>query len=196
MAVCDVYKPHLPGAWRRPGNPDVKTYLDYRDLFADPKVEAVVIATPDHWHEAMLVDASNAGKAVYCEKGWTTSIAAAKRMRETVRKNKTIMQLGHQGREYPASAAAGKMIREGRLGPVTFVKTGRYFNSPPDKPVWRWYGYYDWFERPDPKQVLPRPGLAEVAGPGAVDRVQRKALLALALLLALRNRPGGRPAQS
>ena len=133
---------------------NVKTYLDYRDLLADPKVEAVVIATPDHWHETMLVNASNAGKAVYCEKGWTTSIAAAKRMRETVRKNKTIMQLGHQGRQYPASAAAGKMIREGRLGAVTFVKTGRYFNSPPDKPVWRWYGYYDWFKRPDPKQVL------------------------------------------
>ena len=81
VAVCDVYKPHLARGVAAAGNPDVKTHLDYRDLLADPKVEAVVIATPDHWHEAMLVDASNAGKAVYCEKGWTTSIAAAKRMR-------------------------------------------------------------------------------------------------------------------
>ena len=154
VAVCDVYKPHLQRGVKAAGNPDVKTYLDYRDLLADPKVEAVVIATPDHWHEQMLIDASNAGKAVYCEKGWTRSIAAAKRMREVIRKNKTVMQLGHQGRQYPASAVAGKMIREGKLGPVTLVKTGRYFNTSPDNPVWRWYGYYNWCVRPDPKQVL------------------------------------------
>ena len=154
VAVCDVYKPHLQRGLKAGGNPEAKTYLDYHDLLADPKVEAVVIAAPDHWHEQMLIDASNAGKAVYCEKGWTTSIAAAKRMRKVIRKNKTIMQLGHQGRQYPASAVGGKLIREGRLGPVTFVKTGRYFNSSPDKPVWRWYGYYTAYDRPDPKQVI------------------------------------------
>ena len=42
--------------------------------------------------------------------------------------------------------------RQARAG--TFVKTGRYFNNPPDKPVWRWYGYYSWYDRPDPKQVV------------------------------------------
>ena len=47
------------------------------------------------------------------------------------------MQLGHQGRQYAASAAGGKMIREGKLGPVTFVKTSWYFNNPPDITVWR-----------------------------------------------------------
>ena len=153
VAVCDVYKPHLRRGVQAAGNPDVRTYLDYRDLLADPKVEAVIIATPDHWHEQMLIDASNAGKAVYCEKGWTVSIAAAKRMRDVIRKNKTVMQLGHQGRQFAASAAAGKMIREGKLGPVTFVKTGRYFNNSPETPVWRWYGYYSSYNRPDPKQV-------------------------------------------
>jgi predicted dehydrogenase len=154
VAVCDVYKPHLKRGVEAANNPDVKTYLDYKELINDPKVEAVVIAAPDHWHEQMLIEASNAGKAVYCEKGWTISIAAAKRMREAIRKNKTVMQLGHQGRQYPASADGGKMIREGKLGPVTFVKTGRYFNASPDKPVWRWYGYYDRYEHPDPKQVI------------------------------------------
>jgi predicted dehydrogenase len=153
VAVCDVYKPHLQRGVEAARNPDVKTYLNYTDLISDPRVEAVLIATPDHWHEQMLTDASNAGKAVYCEKGWTTSVASAKRMREVVKKNRTVMQLGHQGRQYPASAEAGRLIREGRLGPVTLVKTGRYFNSPPDKPVWRWYGYYTWYDRPDPEQV-------------------------------------------
>ncbi len=154
VAVCDVYKPHLRRGVEAAHNPDVKTYLDYRDLLADPKVEAVIIATPDHWHEQMLLDAARAGKAVYCEKGWTVSIAAAKRMREAVRKHKTVMQLGHQGRQFPASAVGGKMIRDGKIGPVTLVKTGRYFNNPPEKPVWRWFGYYSWYDRPDPKQVI------------------------------------------
>ena len=154
VAVCDVYKPHMERGVKAARNPEVKTYLDYKDLIADPKVEAVVIAAPDHWHEQMLTDAANAGKAVYCEKGWTMSIEAAKRMRAVVKKNKTIMQLGHQGRQYPAAVEGGKLIREGKIGPVTFVKTGRYFNSSPEKPVWRWYGYYSWYDRPDPKKVI------------------------------------------
>jgi predicted dehydrogenase len=154
VAVCDVYKPHMQRGVEAAGNPDVKTYLDYRDLLADPRVEAVVIATPDHWHEQMVIDASNAGKAIYCEKGWTMSVAAAKRMREVVKKNRTVVQLGHQGRQYAASAEAGKLIREGMLGPVTLVKTGRYSKRAAERPVWRWYGYYSWFDRPDPKQVV------------------------------------------
>ncbi len=154
VAVCDVYKPHERRGVEASGNDDVKTYRDYRDLLSDPEIEAVVIATPDHWHEQMTIDASNAGKAVYCEKGWTISLDAAKRMRSTVKKNNTVMQLGHQGRQHPASAAAGKMIRDGELGPVTLVKTGRYGNNPVDKPVWRWYGGYSVYDRPDPKQVI------------------------------------------
>ena len=154
VAVCDVYKPHLERGLKESRNPEVKAYRDYKDLLADPKVEAVVIAAPDHWHEQMLIDTANAGKAVYCEKGWTMSIEAAKRMRAAVKKNKTIMQLGHQGRQHPAGVAGGNLIRQGKIGPVTMVKTGRYFNSPPDKGVWRWYGYYNWFDRPDHKQVI------------------------------------------
>lgn len=167
VAVCDVYKPHMERGVKAANNPDVKTYLDYRDLLADPKVEAVVIATPDHWHEQMLTDASNAGKAIYCEKGWTMSIAAAKRMREVIRKNKTVMQLGHQGRQYHASAEAGQLIRDGKLGRVTFVKTGRYFNNSPDTPVYRWYGYYNWYNRPDPKQVIKDLDWEKWLGPAA-----------------------------
>jgi predicted dehydrogenase len=167
VAVCDVYKPHLERGVKAANNADLKRYLDYRDLLADPKVEAVVIATPDHWHEQMLVDACNAGKAVYCEKGWTMSVAAAKRMREAVRRNKTIMQLGHQGRQYAATAAAGKLIRDGKIGQVSLVKTGRYSNSPPQHPVWRWYGYYSNFNRPDPKQVVKDLDWEKWLGPAA-----------------------------
>ena len=154
VAVCDVYKPHRQRGVEAGNNPDVKTYVDYRDLLNDPKVEAVVIATPDHWHEQMVLDAISAGKDIYCEKGWTISIDAAKRMRAAVKQQQTILQLGHQGRQYPASAAGGKMVRDGKLGPLTWVKTGRYTNSTSRRAVWRWYGYYNCFDRPDPKQVV------------------------------------------
>lgn len=154
VAVCDVYKPHLERGIEAGNNPDAKRHTDYRDLLADPKVEAVVIATPDHWHEQMAIDASNAGKAVYCEKALATSVASAKRMREVIRKNKTVFQLGHQGRQYPSTAEAGRRIRDGELGPVTLIHTGRYFNGTKERAPWRWYGYYSAWDRPDPAQVV------------------------------------------
>jgi hypothetical protein len=86
VAVCDVYKPHLQKGVNLSHNPEVKTYHDYHDLLDDPEIEAVVIACPDHWHEKMLIDAMKAGKDVYCEKGWTTSVTAAKRMRANDRR--------------------------------------------------------------------------------------------------------------
>ncbi len=154
VAVCDVYKPHLERGIEAGNNPDAKRYHDYHDLLADPKVEAVVIAAPDHWHEKMMIDASNAGKAVYCEKGWTISVDAAKRMRETIKKNKTVFQLGHQGRQYPSTAEAGKRIKDGEIGPVTLIHVGRYFNGTKERAPWRWYGYYNVWDRPDPAQVI------------------------------------------
>ncbi len=153
VMVCDVYKPHLERGVEASNNPDVKAVTDYHDVLADPEVEAVIIATPDHWHEQMLIDAVNAGKDVYCEKGWTISIDAAKRMRAAVKQQGRVMQLGHQGRQWPAAAAGGDLIRANRIGPLTFVKVGRYFNGTPERAPWRWFGNYSWYDRPDPAQV-------------------------------------------
>lgn len=152
-AVCDVYKGHMEKAVQRSMNPEVKTYVDYRELIADPNVDAVVIATPDHWHSAMLIDAANAGKDVYIEKGWTRTIDEAKRMLEAVKKTNIVMQLGHQSRECAAGVQAAELIRDGLIGPVTLVRTGRFENNIMGKNIWRWYGWYDYYERPDPTQV-------------------------------------------
>jgi len=154
VAVCDVYKPHVDRGVAAARNEDVKAVADYRDLLADDRIEAVVIATPDHWHEQMVVDAAAAGKAIYCEKGLTMSIAAAKKMRDAVKKAGVVFQLGHQGRSLPAYETAGKMIRDGEIGPVTLIKTGRYFNGTRERPPWRWYGWYSEYRRPDPKDVV------------------------------------------
>jgi predicted dehydrogenase len=102
----------------------------------------------------MVLDAVAPEKAIYCEKGLTTSIAAAKRMRAAVKKASTVFQLGHQGRQLPATAEAGRLIREGKIGPVTVINTGRFFNGSKEQAPWRWYGYYSQWERPDPKDVL------------------------------------------
>jgi predicted dehydrogenase len=154
VAVCDVYQTHLRKGAGLSNNPDVKSYTDYHDLLSDPKVEAVVIATPDHWHEQMLIDALASGKDVYCEKGWTTSVAAAKRMRDAVKRSGKVMQLGHQGRQLAAPDVARKMLLDGAIGEITLVNLGRFFNGPPERPPWRWYGGYNIFERPDPRQVI------------------------------------------
>jgi predicted dehydrogenase len=165
VAVCDVYGPHLARGLAAAGNPGAKSYHDYRDLLADRKVEAVVIATPDHWHEKMVIDAVAAGKAVYCEKGLTTSIAAAKRMRAAVKKAGTVFQLGHQGRQLPATAEAGRLIREGRIGPVTLIHIGRFFNGTKERAPWRWFGDYSEYNRPDPAGVIKQLDWGKWLGP-------------------------------
>ncbi len=154
VAVCDVYQPHLKKGVEASNNPDVKAFTDYTEMLAESDIEAVIIATPDHWHEKMLLDCVAAGKDVYCEKGWTTSVESAKRMRKAVKDAKAIMQLGHQGRQLAAADEARKRIEAGEIGEVTLVNTGRFFNNTPERPPWRWYGGYGNFERPDPQQVI------------------------------------------
>ncbi|MGB0743539.1 MAG: Gfo/Idh/MocA family protein [Opitutales bacterium] len=142
VAVCDVYKPHTDRGLELCNNPDAKAYTDYKEMLNDPAIEAVIIATPDHWHEKMLIDCIAAGKDVYCEKGWTTSMEAAKRMRKAVKDAKAVMQLGHQGRQLAAADVAHDLIASGEIGKVTLVNCGRFFNGLKEAPPWRWYGQY------------------------------------------------------
>lgn len=153
-AVCDVYKPHLQKGIDRSRNPEVKAYGDYRELLADPRVDAVVIGTPDHWHCPMVLDAVKAGKDIYCEKGFSHTLAEAKLMRDALKQSDVVFQLGHQARQSTAALQARELIAEGILGPVTLVRTGRFMSSDPANPMWRWYGYYGQWTRPDPAQVV------------------------------------------
>jgi len=153
VAVCDVYGPHRQKGLERCRNPEAKIYVDYRDLLADPAVDAVVIATPDHWHCPMVLDAVKAGKDIYCEKGFSRTLDEAKRMRDALKKSKVVFQLGHQARQATCALQAKELIAQGILGPITLVRTGRFKSTPPNQPNWRWYGYYDQWDRPDPAQV-------------------------------------------
>ena len=153
VAVSDVYGPHRQKALERSRNPQAKAYVDYRDLLANPEVDAVVIATPDHWHCQMVIDAVKAGKDIYCEKGFSRTLAEAKLMRDALKKSRVVFQLGHHARQATCALQAKEIIASGVLGPITLVRTGRFKSTEPNHPNWRWYGYYDQWERPDPEQV-------------------------------------------
>ncbi len=153
VAISDVYAPHRQKGVERSKNPDCKTYVDYRDLLADKNVDAVVIGTPDHWHCRMVLDAAKAGKDIYCEKAFGRTLREAKLMRAALKKSNVVFQLGHQARQATCALQAKELIAKGILGPITLVRTGRFGNNDPSHPIWRWYGYYDQWEHPDPAQV-------------------------------------------
>jgi predicted dehydrogenase len=73
VALCDVYKPHL-ATTRAAHAPNAQEYADHRELLDRKDVDAVVIATPDHWHVPILMDALRAGKDIYCEKPVTHTL--------------------------------------------------------------------------------------------------------------------------
>ncbi|HOB99693.1 MAG TPA: Gfo/Idh/MocA family oxidoreductase, partial [Verrucomicrobiota bacterium] len=152
-AICDVYGPHRQKGLERCLNPQAKAYVDYREVLADKNVDAVIIATPDHWHCQMVLDAVQSGKDIYCEKGFSRTLAEAKQMRDALKQSKVVFQLGHQARQATCALQAKELIAQGILGPITLVRTGRFKSTPPNRPNWRWYGYYDQWDRPDPDQV-------------------------------------------
>lgn len=152
-AICEIYKGHLEKGLKLSHNPKCKSYHNYEDMLADKDIDAVVIATPDHWHSKMVIDAANAGKDIYVEKCWTRTIPEAKAMLKAVKTNNSVMQLGHNTRSNTVAKQAGEVLLTGLLGPIHFVRTGIFRNRPMGTDEWRWYGWYSDFERPDENMV-------------------------------------------
>src|SRR5262245_29773437 len=105
---------------------DCKTYNDFRDLLARKDLDAVVIATPDHWHAIPCVLAAKAKKDIYCEKPLTHAIAHGRKVVEAVKDNKVVFQTGSQQRsEYGQDFfEAASYVRSGRLGKLKTVRIG------------------------------------------------------------------------
>ena len=125
-ALCDVDERLFPDAvstverasGRRP-----KTYVDIRKLLEDKEIDAVSIATPDHWHALMTVWGCQAGKDVYVEKPASYTIVEGRRMVEAARKYNRIVQVGHNRRSDGKTIAAMRLLHEGKLGSVYRAKT-------------------------------------------------------------------------
>ncbi|WP_343745350.1 Gfo/Idh/MocA family oxidoreductase [Chitinophaga sp.] len=134
IACCDVIPAHLQRGLSLAAK-GAKAYTDYRQLLADKKVEAVVIATPLSMHYPMAKDALDAGKHVYLEKTMTYDIPQALQLAAQVRKSGLVLQVGHQYRYYDLYHRVKEVIGQNWLGKVTHFECQYHRNSDWRNPV-------------------------------------------------------------
>src|SRR6202161_1428592 len=136
VAVSDVYAPNRDAIKER-SNGLATTHLDYREVL-EKDVDALLIATPDHWHVRMAVDALAAGKDVYLEKPVTHTLEEGATLTRAVRSSKRILQCGMQQRSWSHFRDAVDLIQGGSLGRVTQVRTywwQNYHSNWPAQPI-------------------------------------------------------------
>lgn len=105
----------------------VATHQDYRDLLADPSIDAVIISTPDHWHAQPAMEAALSGKDIYLQKPTSLTIEEGRMMSNTIHQTGAVFQLGSQQRSlnpWPQFHKACELVRNGRIGEIKKVKIG------------------------------------------------------------------------
>jgi predicted dehydrogenase len=152
-ALCDVYEPYLlrdnskvdkrytEGYLGKGGqipkmgevfNGKVKRYSDYRKLLEDKDIDAVCIATPDHWHALQMIDAVNAGKDVYVEKPLTVTIHEGRSMVRAQAETKKVVSVGLNRRGNVLYQKLASELRSGKLGKMTVGRAAHVNNMFPD----------------------------------------------------------------
>jgi len=146
-AVCDVQQTNREKAKNiideKYGDKGCAMYNDFRELLARKDIDAVVIATQDHWHALIAVAAAAAGKDMYCEKPFGVAVAESKAIRDAVRKYGVVLQTGTQQRSERNFRFACELARSGYLGRIHTVRVGapgpqykrEYLNPPVEEPV-------------------------------------------------------------
>lgn len=128
IAVCDVDKNHLRGAKeavdRHYNNQDCAAYADFRELLANRAIDAISLATPDHWHAIPAVMAANAGMDIYGEKPISHCLMEGRAMANAVKKNGRIWQTGSWQRSLGNFRFACELVRNGRIGKVVRIEVG------------------------------------------------------------------------
>jgi predicted dehydrogenase len=148
VALCDVYEPYLNGqfdkihphfkdlTYRVPsGLPDfkrpVERHTDFRRILDKKDVDAVIVATPDHWHAIQTIMACEAGKDVYVEKPLSITVREGRRMVDAARRNKRVVQVGTQRRSSKLYAQLAELVGSGAIGKVTVARAGLTNNMSP-----------------------------------------------------------------
>ena len=116
VSVCDV---HVPTRDAVAAKLNAKAVKDFREILDDKSLDVVFIATPDHWHGLMCTMACDAGKDVYCEKPLSQTIVEGRKMVESARKNKRIVQVGLHRRSSPMYQELHEIVKGGAIGKVT-----------------------------------------------------------------------------
>jgi predicted dehydrogenase len=131
VAVSEVYKDKVELMLKtiktnqeknkQPAN-DIGVYNDFRELLIRKDIDAVVIATPDHWHAAVAVRAAEAGKDIYCEKPLALTVKEGRAMVNATRKHNRIFQTGSMQRSWPEFRQAVEIVRNGFIGEIKSIK--------------------------------------------------------------------------
>lgn len=135
-AVSDAFKPRMEACQEIV--PDVLTHTDFRMLIESKKVDAVVVATPDHWHALQTMMACAAGKDVYVEKPTHLFVREGEWMQKVAAKHKRVVQVGTQQRSAPHYQRAKELLRNGAIGEIASVQCDFFRNvmpgigNPPD----------------------------------------------------------------
>lgn len=144
VAVCDAYKGNLNKAKdtvQTQEGKTPKTYVDYKELLADPNVDVVFIATPEHLHYRMAMDALKAGKNIYLEKPIAHTVEEGAEIVKLAEQTGKVVQVGTQNRSNKLYIQAKKMADDGIIGEVHYVRAFWYRNFDPHAAVpaaWRY----------------------------------------------------------
>jgi predicted dehydrogenase len=157
-AICDVYEPNLERgistASKVAGN-HPRLYRNYKELLADKDIQAVLIATPEHWHTQMVLDALAAGKDVYVEKPLCQTPEEGARLVAAEKKSKNIIQVGMQRRSYDLYLEGRDIVKSGKLGNVRMVRSWWLNNYLVGEPATKLEGKLDWEQWQGPAEHRP-----------------------------------------
>ena len=145
VALCDVYEGSIQKTMLNPGlklDPaKTPTYKDFRKLLEDKNIDAVIIATPDHWHQQIAIEAMKAGKDVYCEKPVVQRLDEGQAVIETQNATKRILQVGSQFVSSIVYQKAKEILASGAIGQLNLVDSSLWrrgamsawqYSIPPD----------------------------------------------------------------
>ncbi len=136
VATSDIYAKRKEAGRQTAGIDAKDVHHDYRDLLARPDIDAVIIATPDHWHSVMATDAIKAGKDVYLEKPMTLTVEEARDLSRTVKQSDRVLQVGSQYTSNQLYRKAREIVQDGWIGPVLWAQATYSRNS-----IWGEWNY-------------------------------------------------------
>jgi predicted dehydrogenase len=174
IALCDVAQRNLEEAAKQVkehyGDVACATGSDFRALLARSDIDAVLIATPDHWHVPVAIEAARAGKDMYLEKPMGLAVAEDRLLRKAIRKNRRVFQFGTQQRSSGQFRQACELVRNGRIGQLKHIYvwcsasrpggSTKPATPPPDLDYERWLG-------PAPQAPYTEDKCFDVSTPGA-----------------------------
>ena len=135
-AICDLFDVRAEKALASFGK-KIKRYTTYKELLEKGDVDAVIIATADHWHGPMAIDALQAGKHVYVEKPMTHNISETYALREAARNSDAVLAVGHQHRQTQSFLTAQDVINKNILGHISLIQANTNRNS--DNGAWQYH---------------------------------------------------------